>query len=254
MNDSRRPGVEEHFDDYARTGRWQALYQGINRKNFPFLLRLHWYRDRLRERAPASVLDIGCGSGDFIGALPRGTRRYLGLDLSAKMVDATRAVIAQLPAGRRGNFDAVQASFLEYAGKERFQFVIASGLIEYFEELPPVVARFADAIEPDGCVAVQVPNREFFRWQGVALADEQDKGFRHHRISGEECDRLMRDAGYDKLRGDYINHFYWRFSGRLPRLHILLDKLLRGVTPRAVSRRRASMYCGLYRLRSPDHG
>jgi SAM-dependent methyltransferase len=245
---SKNPNVKEHFDAYAETGRWQSLYsKNVSAKNFPFIVRLKWYRDVIQILAPKTVLDIGCGSGDFISIIPDSTELYRGVDLSEHMVIATQKIIAQLPEDRRIRFSAEQSDFKSYQGKDHFDFILASGFLEYFDDLQPVVNRLYELTAVGGYLAIQVPNREFFRWNGISLIEEKNKSFKHYRISGDECDALMVEAGYEKIQGDYINHFYYRYTSTFPRLHIFLDRVLRKITPRAISRIRSSMYCGVYK-------
>jgi SAM-dependent methyltransferase len=245
---SNNPSVEQYFDDYAETGSWQSLYSNkVSKKNFNFIIRLNWYREVISTLLPKSVLDIGCGSGDFISIIPNSTELYRGVDLSEQMVVATQKIIAQLPKDRQKHFLAEKSDIKNYQGKDNFDFVLASGFLEYFDDLQPVVNRLYELTAVNGYLAIQVPNREFFRWKGISRVEEKNKGFKHHRISADECDALMKAAGYEKIQGDFINHFYYRFTSAFPRLHIVLDRVLRKVTPKALSCVRSSMYCGVYK-------
>ena len=163
------------------------------------------------------------------------------------MVLAARKIIKTLPEIHHKKFTVEQSSFLDYQDQSNFDLVLASGFLEYFKHLQPIADHLFKLTAVGGFLAIQVPNREFFRWNGVALAEEKDKGFYHHRISGEECDELMHNSGFEKSYGNYINHFYSPYGRFFPRLHVFLDKHLRKITPRETSRKKASMYCGVYK-------
>lgn len=69
-----------------------------------------------------SVLDVGCGSGEFLAVCKERGRdiRYLGIDIVPEMVEACRE--------RFGEDTAVVASVQEFAlGAQRFDYVIAAG-------------------------------------------------------------------------------------------------------------------------------
>lgn len=71
-----------------------------------------------------SVLDVGCGFGDFLAFLDRrGIRaRYTGLDVCAPMIDHCRERFA----GRDAEFEV--ADVLDFEPGEQFDFVVASGI------------------------------------------------------------------------------------------------------------------------------
>ncbi|MDG2228974.1 MAG: class I SAM-dependent methyltransferase [Gammaproteobacteria bacterium] len=248
MSSNIKPNVEEHFDDYASTGRWQALLrEKVDSNNFPYIIRFDWYKDIMNTLLPDSVLDVGCGSGDFVTIVPNSISRYKGMDISEQMLVATKDIIDKLPQAEQEKYSLVQSSFETYEDSQDYDFILASGFLEYFVELKPIIEKLYQLTSDNGHLAIQVPNREFFRWKGIALAKENDKGFSHHRISGSECDQLMAEAGYTKVQGDYINHYYYPYKRIFPKLHIIFDKLLSPYTPVSFSRKRASMYCGVYK-------
>jgi SAM-dependent methyltransferase len=88
-----------------------------------------------------SLLDVGCGFGDFLGFLEqRGIRPiYTGLDICEPMIARCRERFA----GGAAQF--VVADVLEYAPPKPFDFVIASGIFGL--EAPGVRERIAPTLE-----------------------------------------------------------------------------------------------------------
>lgn len=240
--------VKSHFDDYARRGEWQALYleSGTN-FSVPFQLRFEKFAEFLRESSPVSVLDAGCGSGDFVTAIPDTVRKYRGVDFSEQMIISARARFEANTNGQRRcdiRFDA--GDILAYSPGETFDFVLASGLTEYFDEIEPVISKLFSLTSRGGFAAIQTPNRNFFRWKGQHKILSGGKGFAHHRLSYDELDALAIKVGFLKVRGSFVNHVLVPYSHKVPILHRTLDRLIGQRLPEGLAERRASMYVGLY--------
>ncbi|MBC8056644.1 MAG: methyltransferase domain-containing protein, partial [Rhizobiales bacterium] len=98
------------------------------------------------ERPPASVLEIGCATGELIAALPvaAGGRR-LGIDISAENIAAARA---RFPAVdfRCGDFRALR--------HEHFDAVVMSDVLEH---VPDDAGFLRDAARLGGLVLVNLP-------------------------------------------------------------------------------------------------
>lgn len=241
--------VKAHFDQYAASHRWQNLYErSLNKDNVSFALRLDAYADLLRELRPASVLDLGCGSGDYLVAMPSDRTRYHGVDISPEMIQSLKDKIAGLPEARRAVTTAEVVAISEMDVAQKYDFLLASGFVEYFEDMEPIVRKMAELTTPGGYVATQVPNRLYRKHKGLRYWSSPDKNFRHHRLTGEELDEVHAKAGLQKVRGFYIDHEYFPKSRKLsPRLFRALNRRFTYSTPEWFSRRYASGYIGLYR-------
>ena len=122
---------------------------------------------------PASVADLGCGTG-LCGPLLRSTaRRLVGVDLSGEMLARARARavydelietdIVSMLRGAPGGFDLI----------------ISADTLVYFGDLTEVVAAVADALRPGGAVAFTVEARS--DPPGDATFEIQPSGrYRHH--------------------------------------------------------------------------
>jgi 2-polyprenyl-3-methyl-5-hydroxy-6-metoxy-1,4-benzoquinol methylase len=249
MSNSNQQAVAQHFDDYAARHVWQDHYErGVNRHTVAYALRLDAYAQLLRELQPTSVLDLGCGSGDFLAVLPSSAARYHGVDISAEMIRAVQEKIDQLPAESQAYTTCETCALEAFKPRGMFDFVLASGLIEYFEDVGPVVKTMADIVAPGGYVATQVPNRHYYKFKGIRHWQSEGKSFRHHRMSREECDTVHREAGLEKVRGYYLDNLYLpKLRKWLPKIHYFLCSHFDASTPEFFSRKFATMYLGLYR-------
>lgn len=108
-----------------------------------------WVRSRLPPSA--KVLDIGCGSGDFLAAIAPGVRRAVGLDRSPVAVALARA---------RG-LEAVEGDLSDrVAGFEgAFDVVCAFHVLEHLPEPVPFLGLLRRCLRPGGSLFLSVPNR-----------------------------------------------------------------------------------------------
>lgn len=247
-NNKHTEFVKNHFETYASTGKWQSLYsKNINSNNFPFFLRIKWFEKIINKISPDNILDVGCGSGDFIPIIPTTISSYLGIDLSMSMIKSANIIIKEFPKNIQKKFQAHQTEFMSFNPKKKYDFILSSGFLEYFENLKEVCQKLYKLNNKNSYLAIQVPNREFYRWKGISLEKKSDKGFAHYRISKEECDEILKSVGYKKISGEYINVFFFNYSHKFPRLHVLLNRLLNNLFSDNFLKRRSSMYCGLYK-------
>jgi SAM-dependent methyltransferase len=112
-----------------------------------------WEFDWVRSRLPSSaeVLDVGCGSGDFLAAVAPGTRRAIGLDWSPAAVALARA---------RG-LEAVEGDLsVRAAGFEgAFDAVCAFHVLEHLPEPVTFLGLLRRCLRPGGSLFLSVPNR-----------------------------------------------------------------------------------------------
>lgn len=240
--------VKKHFDEYAARGDWQSYYsKRSNRFSVPFQLRYEKFAEYLGRVSPTSVLDAGCGSGDFVLAMPKTVKRYRGIDLSEQMVLSARECFAphyKQPHSCDINFSV--EDILTYSPNEQFDFVLASGLTEYFDDIESVFSKIYELTNSKGFAAVQTPNRNFYRWKGKHKIHSHEKGFAHHRLSYNELDTLAEKVGFRKVQGSFVNHLLIPFAHRIPTLHRALDLVIGQRLPDDLAETRASMYIGLY--------
>ena len=134
-----RPAAQ-FFDDYARDfdaiygrdrGRLGRVLDGILRKS----MRLRFERtlEGCRPVAGKTVLDIGCGPGHYGVTLAReGASRVVLLDPAKEMLGIARQRAET--AGVLDRCELVHSSFEAYQTRERFDFCILTGLMDYIPD------------------------------------------------------------------------------------------------------------------------
>jgi 2-polyprenyl-3-methyl-5-hydroxy-6-metoxy-1,4-benzoquinol methylase len=115
-----------------------------------------WYtRGWLPEDRDAPVLDIGCGSGQFLYFLQgEGFRRLRGVDLDQKQVEIARAL----------GLDAEATGIADFLDRTegKFEMIAMLDIIEHFtrEELFPLMEKVVASLRPGGRLIASVPNAE----------------------------------------------------------------------------------------------
>ena len=114
----------------------------------------------VRERCPAAILDVGCGSGRFASFLLRELGApflYCGIDASAPLLADAERALAGLPGTRLLLADVVLAPDLHELSDERFGCVVAFGLLHHIPQEARRLAllrALAERVAPGGILAL----------------------------------------------------------------------------------------------------
>jgi 2-polyprenyl-6-hydroxyphenyl methylase/3-demethylubiquinone-9 3-methyltransferase len=100
------------------------------------------------------VLDLGCGPGIFSNYLASRTRRVIGIDGSATMIDLCRQQ------NHSNNVDYVleKLPLLEANAYGLHDVVIMSSLLEYLDDMPIMLQQVRQLLSPNGLFIVSLPN------------------------------------------------------------------------------------------------
>jgi predicted TPR repeat methyltransferase len=134
------------LDTYEkRAANWDTDFQQPGKEFFgPGHVREILERLRLPKERQLDVLDVGCGTG-VCGEYLRSYSRYLeGVDLSPHMLEQAR---------KKGVYDKLEcaeATAFMQGCKQKFDLLVASGVLILFGELSPVFRAAADLLKPGG--------------------------------------------------------------------------------------------------------
>jgi ubiquinone/menaquinone biosynthesis C-methylase UbiE len=142
--DTHKELLRTHFDSYARL--WHQRMT-----NHVYAMRYRAVEQMVSHRPIGSVLDVGCGTGDYAQLFDPGRTSYLGIDISDRMI----AECARLfPAHR---FKVADGDSIE-AANGSFDLVLSIGVLEYLTDPVSHLSELARVTKPGGNVIVAVPN------------------------------------------------------------------------------------------------
>lgn len=171
-------------------------YDSTSRTPLPAAQLREWARntaERVASLNPASVLDVGCGSGLILRHLAPRCTRYTGTDFSAEAIRLLRDAVTADPALQHVQaFEAAATNFPRH-GDDRYDVVLINSVVQYF----PDVAYLSTVLS--GAVAVTADDGHVF------LGDIRHRGLRRAGHFVTVLDGLPGEAtvqhGRTSLRG-----------------------------------------------------
>jgi 2-polyprenyl-3-methyl-5-hydroxy-6-metoxy-1,4-benzoquinol methylase len=136
--------LRRHFDAYA-----PAWHERM--RHHVYAMRYRAVERMVVRHQPASVIDVGCGTGDYCQLFAPDKVRYLGVDISEKMIAECRRLF---PA-----YDfRVTTSGLTDVAPQSFDLVLDIGVLEYLEQPLKHLKTLTNLLKPGGALIVAVPN------------------------------------------------------------------------------------------------
>jgi SAM-dependent methyltransferase len=154
-----KPGTNPYRDAfYQRQAEWHGYTspEFARAKHEQRLAYYDWYtRGWLPESRSTPILDIGCGSGQFLYFLrERGYDRAVGLDLDGTQVEVARSL----------GLDATCATVKDFLADDArtYGLIAMLDILEHFtrEELYPLLESVAARLAPGGRLIASVPNAD----------------------------------------------------------------------------------------------
>jgi len=132
------------------------LIRWVERQRVRTIIRL------LQPRIGDMVLEVGCGSGNVLEALPHETKP-VGIDLSSMLVTESRVRLA----GRGGMIAQANAEQLPFP-TSHFSRIICTEVLEHVQRPEVVLGEIARVAQPDAIIVISIPNERLIdslrRW------------------------------------------------------------------------------------------
>lgn len=150
------------------------------------------YHARLAERlaidAGQEVLDVACGTGEWLTAVAGRGAQVSGLDISENAVAVCRQ---RLPSG---TFEVGVAETLPFPS-DRFDLVTCLGSLEHFLDQPRALNEMFRVTRPSGRVVILVPNSGFLPFRLGLYKGTQQRFVRETLRSLAEWQAMIEEAG-----------------------------------------------------------
>lgn len=167
---------------------------------------LSWIiKNILKHKKNASVLDVGCGTGDYIATFSRYTHNYSGIDLSDTAINNLKKKYTHL------NFKVNSVYSLK--SKEKYDIIFLSEVLEHIDKEKEALRNIRKMLNEDGKLIISVPFDK-------KLWSYSDKIARHRRrYSKEYLIYITKSSGLeiDKLicYGFPFLRIYWELTRSL---------------------------------------
>jgi SAM-dependent methyltransferase len=169
----------------------QAYFDYLSKRSrLSLAIRKCMIRDLCRHFS-GSVLDIGCGIGEFL----RDYQTSIGIDLNEPVV--RHCVMSGYPCSVAGCY---RLPFVDGA----FDGVLASNLFEHLTDVAQAFSEAARVLKPGGTLVITVPMEAGFKHDST-----------HVTMLSESTLRALADQSSFSVKTVYRYPFPWRWTGKL---------------------------------------
>jgi len=143
---------------------------------------------RLGDLSGKSVLDIGCGRGEWLAFLKNGNCHVSGIDLSSKAIETCKR---RMPAGQ---FVTGPAETLPF-GDAAFDLVTCLGSLEHFLDKAAALREMVRVAKPEASFLLLVPNSGFLTRRVGLYHGTNQAHIKEDVLSLERWAELFSQAG-----------------------------------------------------------
>jgi SAM-dependent methyltransferase len=189
------PGIEKNERHWSRApwrkggDRWSRHWGG------PDYQWLGMMYPRVREFVPApTILEIGCGHGRWTRYLIRLCDRLIGVDLTARCVEACRERFAGEP---RASFHKNDGKSLAVVPDGEVDFAFSFDALIHCEGdvVQAYVEQLAHKLTPDGAAFLHHSNLAAYANPQTGALAHRNRGWRGRTVSAALFEQYCRDAG-----------------------------------------------------------
>lgn len=152
--------MQSFWHDQAASGTWAGHYDGaVNLKTYNFFTRRKAVVDLLEKDGKyGRILDVGCGTGDYIEVAEQHSGEFHGLDYAPGMI---KGAIERIPGhGKEHLFLVGSGAELPYRD-DTFDLVLAMGYIEYFSDPGEAMRELRRVMKPGAILVMQSFKKDF---------------------------------------------------------------------------------------------
>lgn len=114
--------------------------------------------DWLKKRKIKTILNAGCGSGEFSFILASEGYDVVGIDLDKDYIDLANKNIKKL---KIRNCSFVVSGIEDYKVSKKFDAVIATDVLEHIKDDKKAIRKLVEFIKPKGVVVITVPAGQY---------------------------------------------------------------------------------------------
>lgn len=170
----------------------------------------------------STLLEVGCGTGDYTLLLARAGFRIRGVDLSSLSIDSARvkARMLQLPDVLFGVSDAEALSEIQDGSVDG---VVSFSALRYVPNVEHALSAIRRVLRPKGVAVIDFPNR-FCPWFTLLKNHFGVETHIHdHQFSTRQVTDLMRNAGFEAVAARRILFTTYVLPNRLLPLFKAID-------------------------------
>ena len=182
---------------------YEKKYHLIENEHWWFKARREIVLKLLKTTNAKSVIDIGCSSGQMLRLLKQDGLKAKGIDISKRAVEECK----------KNGFDAILANGKKTGLKEKFDFLIASDVLEHIENEGATVKEWNRLLMQGGKAIVFVPAFQSL-WSSHDVANQHLR-----RYSLKKLELLFKKNGFKIKKSGYWNFFLFPVIAAVKFLH-----------------------------------
>jgi len=200
-------GYAEQFDEIYALQKQRGILGWLNRRlRASMLLRYEGTFDALSPMEGRSVLDVGCGSGRYVGtSLAHGASRVVGIDLSEEMLVLAKQAIKRTKAFE-GKAHFVCGDFLTHTFDEQYDYGVVMGVMDYIDDPAVFVGKLSQVIRCKAALSFPVAESLWTLQRKIRYRLRNCPLYFYRR---DQLERLLADSPFatwsiSRIRRDYF--------------------------------------------------
>ncbi|MBX3251529.1 MAG: methyltransferase domain-containing protein [Myxococcales bacterium] len=157
-----------------------------------------WYYDKLRAHVGGTVLELGAGIGNISRLLAKDAHELVVTEVEDEYLGALREALSSYPHAEVHRYDLDAPPPAAIAARS-YDAIVSMNVLEHVADDAAAARALAGLLKPGGWMLTYVPAMPF-------AFGPMDEALGHHRrYTTKSFGRLMRGAGLEVVRCDYMN-------------------------------------------------